>query len=432
MNLISETMRARLLATHGLAARVGRNAAWLFLGRVASNLLLVLFTALVARRMGTVGLGQYFFITSIVFVGNLASTFGTDMLIVREIAARRDFSLLRPALAIQLAISLLFVGAVLLLSHVTSGNREMVIALRLYVFSLIPLAFFTVFSSLLRGIEKMESYTLLNLANAVLLVAAALLIRPASSIVIFASLLLLVHLAVAAIAVLLALRHVPDLFRICLRPVSPMRIVIRLAAPIGVLGFLGALYQRTSVFMLTMMGGAAAVGLLAAALRPVEAVKVAHFSLLGGLFPAMSQAASVRQPTAKREFATVSKTSLGFLLFLSVSVAVIFTAFANLIVPFLFGPGFEAAIRLFMILGWMLIPISLTHYYSLLLLSDRRERPIMLSLAIGLVTLIACMFLLLPRFGLAGAGYAMVSAESVQAVILWMNWRRRHDISELS
>ncbi|MCB0035135.1 MAG: oligosaccharide flippase family protein, partial [Anaerolineales bacterium] len=71
------------------AKRIRLNSAALLAARVAQQGLVLLFTIVVARSLGEVGLGQLTFVMSVVYVGNVLSTFGLDTLLLREIAAVR-------------------------------------------------------------------------------------------------------------------------------------------------------------------------------------------------------------------------------------------------------------------------------------------------------------------------------------------------------
>src|SRR5690348_10935688 len=91
-------------------ARLGRNSLWLLAARIGTQGLAVLFTVLLARRLGANGFGEYAFMAAVIFIGNTLTTFGTDMLLIRDIAARDDFSRLPAALFLQLALSVLFIA----------------------------------------------------------------------------------------------------------------------------------------------------------------------------------------------------------------------------------------------------------------------------------------------------------------------------------
>ncbi|MCA9926088.1 MAG: oligosaccharide flippase family protein, partial [Anaerolineales bacterium] len=84
--------------------RITQNAFWLLLARLGGQALMLLFTVLVARRLGEVGLGQYAFIAAMLFVGNVFTTFGMDTYLIREIARaeREPFAPIGRALQLQL------------------------------------------------------------------------------------------------------------------------------------------------------------------------------------------------------------------------------------------------------------------------------------------------------------------------------------------
>ncbi|MEX2143375.1 MAG: oligosaccharide flippase family protein [Anaerolineales bacterium] len=413
-----------------LGARVARNSAWLFIGRLGSQAMLVLFTLILARRLGDEGLGVYAFITSVIFLGNLTSTFGTDMLIMREVAAKREGGLLASAVLIQLAIAIPFILIVLVAApYLANQSAQALSALRLYSFSLLPLAFYTVCSSALRGIERMDSFAGLNLANGLLLAGLGwVFIQPGSSIVALFAWLLTLQVAMAGLALALCARHFPRSSRAWRLSPPDLGQHVRLSAPIAALGFLGALSQRAGIFLLAGMLGAAATGWFAAALRPVEASKIIHFALLGALFPAMSQAHLGAGPD-NHSFARFFASSLTGLLVLSAAFALVFAFGADALIPLLFGPGFTPAIDLLKVLAWLLVPITVTHYLSLMLLSLRRERPILVGLAASLLLFLALATWLVPVLGALGVAWAMLAAEILQALILGFAWWRPNAFS---
>jgi O-antigen/teichoic acid export membrane protein len=152
-----------------MITRLGKNALWLFASRLATQATTVLFTVFVARQLGSASFGVYAFLSAVLFIGNMLTTFGTDMLLMREIAARRALSLLPAAMLLQLGLSLLFIlivgtGAPLF----PNQSAISVMAVRIYTLSLIPLAFYTVFTIALRGTENMGLYALLGFASAAL------------------------------------------------------------------------------------------------------------------------------------------------------------------------------------------------------------------------------------------------------------------------
>src|SRR5574341_2494220 len=184
-------------------SRLTKNSLWMILSRSIAQGLAVVFTILLARRLGSADFGAYAFIAAIIFVANALTTFGTDMLLIREIAARDDLSGLPLALFAQLVLSLIFIAAVWLFGMwIPNQNSETIFALRIYCLALIPLAFFTVFTTALRGKQFMDAYALLNIIISALQVVAVLILRE-KNLILLSSFLLSTQIAAALFAGLL-------------------------------------------------------------------------------------------------------------------------------------------------------------------------------------------------------------------------------------
>ncbi len=420
MNPNSETA---LPAVAILGRRVAKNTAWLLVGRLGSQGLAMLFAIVIARRLGSMGLGQYAFITSVIFLGNLTTTFGTDMLIIREMAAKRGLSLLPAALILQLGLSVPFIVLVYWVAPgLPNQTGEAILALRLYSLALIPLAFYSVFSSALRGVERMDSFTWLNLLNGFLLVGLGyLIIRPDTSVVSLSIVLLAVQTLCALAAAILCIAQIPGFGQVWKVTRQSLARLVTLSAPIAVLGLLGALYQRMAVYLLTIFQGAAATGSFSAALRLMEAAKIGHIALLSALFPAMAQA--THGHVDRRAFQKMFSSSLSLLLAFAVVLALVLFVFAGPLVVLLYGAEFESAVPTLKALAWVLIPVTYSYYLSLMLLAANGERFIMLALAVSTIVLVALIVLGLPRWGVAAVGWGVLIAESIQAIILLLIWR---------
>jgi hypothetical protein len=61
--------------------QLAKDSLWVLAARLCAQGALALFTILIARRLGSAGFGEYAFIASAVFIGNMLTTFGTDMLL---------------------------------------------------------------------------------------------------------------------------------------------------------------------------------------------------------------------------------------------------------------------------------------------------------------------------------------------------------------
>jgi len=422
-----------------LQTRLGLNSLWLLGSRLGSQGLLALFTILIARRLGSAGFGEYAFMAATIYIGNTLTTFGTDMLLMREIAARGDLLKLPAALLIQLALSALFAGLVWVgLATIPNLSQTTIRAVEIYSLALFPLAFYTVFTSALRGTEHMSAYALLGLAAGLMQVGLAWLL-PAADLVNLAVGLTGIQILVTGLAGLLCAAQIPNFWKAWRFSVSAVPDVLRASAPIGLLAVLGITYQKLSIGMLSILGGPGLTGWFAAALRVVEACKSAHMAVFTALYPLMARA-QARAETSR----PLQGVGAG-LLVAAALLALILNMLAAPLVNLLFGANFSAAIPALRILAWMLVPYTVNTFLNLALVAGKQEPAVALALGISLAALIGLNLWLIPRFGLSGAAWAALAAECIQAGLLLsslkkINWLKSskmkpgetHELPQLS
>ena len=393
---------------------LAKNSLWLFMARVGTQAAMVFFTVILARRLGSAGFGVYAFIAAIIFVANMLTTFGTDMSIIREIAAHDDLSQVPAALSIQLVISFALILLIWFSApYLPNQSAESILALRIYTFALIPLAFFTVFTTVLRGRQQMDAYTWLNLIGSFLQLALVFFfIHPNSSIVTLASLLLINQLAIALIGAMIFNHQIQDFWRDWKISAKDVSLLLRVSSPLAVLTVIGMAYQKLSVTMVSTISGPLMTGLFSASQRAVEAAKTGHVAIFTALYPAMAQDEneSFRLPW----ILLIVGAALG---------AVTLSALAGPLVRILFGAEYEASIPALQILAWILIPYTVSTFLTFKFIALKKETPVLRASLTSLILLAAFNLYWIPRAGLVGASGSALGAETIQAGLLLAQWR---------
>jgi len=405
--------------------RVGRNAGRLLAGRIVAQGLLVLSTALLAQRLGLAGFGGYAFVVAAVFLANVVTTFGTDMVLIREIAAGGRIGLWSAALAVQLMLSGGAVIAIWLVAPMIPGQgSEVAWALRVYVLSLVPAAVYSVCSAALRGAGRLGRHASLGVAAAGLQLAAiAVLVPPGSSIVLVSTVLLGVQAAIAALAWAAcaswaaAFRQVPGASR------SDVVGMVRATGSIGIVGLLGVAYQRAGVLVLAVAVGPAATAWFAGGSRIVEASRTGHLALFGALYPAMAEA----HGSTPEDGALAGRLAWAWRLSLlgALAIAATLLVVGPVLVRMLYGEAFAPASAGLAILALALVPSTIAGYLSLELLAAHRERSALWALFASLAVLVALLLALVPAIGWTGAAWAILGADAVQAALLLLVTSRR-------
>lgn len=412
--------------------RVSLNSFWLLAARVLSLGLGLLFSGLLARALGEAGLGQFAFISALVFVGNAASTFGLDTLLQRDVAAARASAgaKSRPPLGettsavllIQLAISAAYVAILWLVApRLPNQSPATLPALWLAALALIPLAFSTVYSAILRAYERMALYLGFTLVTAAIMAAGgALLLVAGDGLTAAAGVVLAAQTGGALAAAWLCGRSVPVRWQWAWPSRVAVRRALRLGSALAALMLLSVLYQRSGLLLLSLLGGDAAAGAYSAAARVIEALKLLPGAFFGAMFPVMARAEAVGSSiddTAQSSRRLYSRAFVG-LLAASVALAACASALAPVIVRLLFGPGYEAAASALRVMAWSLPATVVTFRLSFDLVICGRERVAATSMALTLLVSGGLTAFLIARAGLAGAAWGLVAGEVAQVLIL--------------
>ncbi|MDQ3005611.1 MAG: oligosaccharide flippase family protein [Chloroflexota bacterium] len=372
------------------------NSFWLLFSRISVQALAVVFIALVARRLEPASFGRFTFIAVIIFIGNTFTSFGTDTLLIREIArAGQITTLVVRAFTLQLWLCIFWCFATLLFRAEAP--------LLIFSLSLFPLAIVSVVSALLRAFERMDLFWGLNIVNGLTQILAALFSKDLLTLCI---LLLIGNILAAFLALQIISVLSPDFH---LFPFLDVRPIVPLVLPLAALTTLSVLSQRLGILSLSALLDETATGLFSAAARVVDAMKFGHYAILGALLPALSRRALRSSENYKMAFATL----LGLSIFLAGAV----TFFAHPIINMIFGAEYIPSVDLLTVIVWSLVPYTVSAFISVHLVVVGKE---IILLKITIVSMAFSIFLfiwLIKQYGLPGAAWATLIGEIVQATI---------------
>ena len=405
---------------------------WLLAARLVGQGLGLLFTAVLARALGQAGLGQFAFISAVVFIGNAVTTFGLDTLLIREVAASRPQQgashddaggtatqsvqqLISAVLLIQLALAAVFVAGLWLLApRLPNQTPATLPALRLAALALFPLAFSTVDSALLRAHERMAHFLLFSLTTATALALGGLALAiGGGGLTAAAAVLVLAQGAGALAAAGLARRGLPGFRRRWVWPSPPVvGRALRLGAGLAALMLLSLLYQRSGVLLLSLLEGDTAAGAYSAAARVIEALKMLPAAFFGAMFPILAQGS--RGDGSRRAY----RRAFLALLAVAVLMAAATMALAGPVLALLFGPGYESAAGALRLMAWSLPPTVVAFKLSFDLVVAGRERAAAAGMALTLLVGGGLTAWLIGGYGLMGAALGLVAGEVAQVVIL--------------
>lgn len=383
---------------------IRRNSFWLLLARISAQLLGIVFVAVTARRFGAEVFGQLAVVTALVVIGNTFTTFGTDTFMIREISQTHNTELnFSAVLGLQLVLALVWWFASMLFIR----NAPLLV----YSLALFPLAFFSIFTTLLRGAERMDLFWLLSLANGFLQILAAIFATSLQTLCLF---MLLGQILIAGIAYWVCVTPFPGLNLFPLRDFRPLVVLVW---PFAALSFIAILSQRLGILSVSAWLDNQSTGLFSAAFRLVDGLKVFHFALLGALLPNLSRRAGFARRDLTRAFLV--------LLAISLTIVLVVSIFDSLIIKTIFGARFLIAAPILQILVWSLIPYSISSVLALKFVVTHAEQTLLKATIVSLASMMFFYSWLVPTYTLIGAAWAALMGECLQAALFIFFHRTR-------
>lgn len=395
------------------ARLVARNSFWLLVGRVAVAALNLLLTVLIARYLGEAGYGQYAFIASLAYLGNTASTFGMDTLVMRS-AARDAADSSREAttaLLLQLALSAGYIAVIVIASLFWEGSRT---ALVVYLLILLPLALGTIYSALLRGVEKMALHAAYTLAGALLQVVGAGIVLWRGGDLLALALAIVAGQTGATLLASWLVRRAG--LRLTWGGISAetLQTTLKASWTLALLAILAVFFAQLPIFTLRALTDDTSIGQFSAASRLVDGSKMVPAALFGALFPPLVRGAG-RSLRYKRFFWGLVGL-FGFGVLGGVALA---TPAVRLLYD-----GYAASIPVLQILLVGLLPHLFRLRYSFELVTQGHERLALNDLALTVLVALPIYVGAVSLMGLRGAAWAVVATTALQAALHYRSKRR--------
>lgn len=401
-------------------------------GRVAGNTLAraagevlakgasLVFYVVMARKLGASDYGAFVFALALTSALLLASGFGTDELVARQVSrkpASAGFHLSNvTALKAFTGVALLAVSQVVVwIGDYPASTRLATLLVGIGAgLEVAARSWHAIFQA--RERLGLVSSCLIIQRTVTAVIGVAVLLRGGG--LIGAAWAYLIGSGVGLACAELALRRFASVRRV--RPsIAAAWALLRAGVPIGMAVLLLLVMLRVDVVLLSLLGDNAQVGFYAAGYRLVEGVQFLAWSFGAAMLPWLSRARP--GPALARGYTLGLKVNAGVLL----PLGLLFSCFAAPIVRLVYGPAFAAAAAPLTLLGGTVVLYGLQWFASTVLIA--RDSPgaiVRVGCAVAAQN-VACNLVVIPLAGARGAAaVALSSSLLLAAATVWLSSRR--------
>jgi O-antigen/teichoic acid export membrane protein len=384
--------------------------------QMVRGLLRLLFAVVVARQLGPQQLGVYAVIFALVELIAVASGSGYADYLTREAAKdqRLGWGIARQLIVLRVLVAIPLVVIVLTVLWFLGFSRGVLVAGALACLTLIPRSFSEAVQGVLRGIHQYKGYFAIESVLGITLIAGAtvLVIRHGG----------LRQAIVAEIVAATVAGFVALGFGLRFRTRETVGFsashLIKKSAVFNLYSFIGTLYDRFDVLLLSKLAGEYAAGIYSIAYRALGMTQIIAYGALYSLLPSLS-----RNSGSIDERQRIEK-ALGVLLSVAFAVVLGTMVFAGPVVKLVLGPAYADSALALKILIWAVILRYMNYALNVSLLAGGHERVFVTTSLVCLGTNIVGNLIFIPLYSWRAAAGVTIATEFV---LLIQNafWLRR-------
>jgi O-antigen/teichoic acid export membrane protein len=396
---------------------VAKNTFWLSVSNFGGRFLKATLIIYSARVLGAAGWGLFSYAVTLAGFLTLFMDPGINMILTRDAAKatpEERFKILSTAFLIKIffliwgVLIIIFVGP--LVSTLPGATALLPVIAFIMMFDTIR----EFFSSLIRGLEKMEWETGIFLfTNLAIVVFGFLFIwyRPTAKSLAWG------YAAGTGLGAVVALYTMRDYIKKIFSYFAPTLALpmIRSAWPFAIMGALGMLLTNTDILIISWMRTASDVGIFSAVIRIIQILYLIPSILQLSSLPIFARLANRDNDTFRSALERV--TSLVFLISLPMAIggAILGTQIMRLV----FGPEYAIGGLAFQILMITMIVDYPATIISAAVFAYDHQKSLIITSAIGGIGNVIFDLILIPPFGIAGSAVATLLAQTLSNAYLW-------------
>lgn len=421
-------LKTFLLTNRGMKQTLTKNTFWLSFGEIAGRILRLFIVVYAARVLGTAGWGAFSYLTSLAAVLTVFSDVGLSSVVIREAAKqpkRKDnyfstaFSL-KSFLTVLGFLIIIFIAP--LVTKIAISKTLIYLVGALFIFD--SLRRFG--SSLFRAIDRMELEALVNIITQAVIVIAgfiALIIvaSPESLAAAYA-----IGAGVGLIVTIYILREdikkiISSFDKKLLKP------ILGAAWPLSLAAIFGVLIVNIDTVIIGWFRSAEEVGLYAAAQKPIAFLYLLPALVTGAFFPVLARLANRND----ERFRHVLEKGLSLVFLLAIPIAVGLVLTAPEIINLFYGSEYAPSATPLRILALTLLVVFPVGMIINAIFAYNRQSELVPYWSAGLLIDIGLSLLLIPRWGITGAAWAVFITQVIINTLIWRRMQRINHFSVL-
>ncbi len=395
-----------------LARRTGKNLFYKSIGEISTRLLAFLFFAVIARKLGQTDFGKYSFAYSFTILCVPVIDFGLNSILVRDIAKKKEDIDIYISNINTLKIFFSFISFVIIciVSYLVGYHTTYGKVIIFMAFVAIATGLLEYITAIFNAFEAMNYEALIKFINKILLLVSAITVLYLD----FGLQGLLKAMIIASgvsvvFGLILVKIKIAQIFTVKVN-IGFIRNILYISTPIFLSAIFLLLYHQVSIILLPLFHYSnAEIGLFASSMKLVEIITAIPVLIVVSSFPILSDFMNRSKQLFLESYRQINK--LLFVIALSTTLLVLL--FSKEIILVIYGKQFVASQIIFSIMIWSFVFVFLNYLMMQSLIIVHKQNVSIYTALGALVSNVLLNVILLPKYGVIGAGFAFVITELI-------------------
>ncbi|MFA5098655.1 MAG: oligosaccharide flippase family protein [Candidatus Paceibacterota bacterium] len=410
-------IKGLLLSNTTTRQTVIKNVVWLSFSNFAGRLIRGLFIIFAARLLGAAEYGVFSYALGLAGFFTLFADIGINSILTKEISRdpKRASAYFSTSFWIKIVL-LLFTTVLLIFIAPYFSKIESAKTLLYFV------ALLTIFDNIrefinasFRAKEKMEFEALVNvLMNVAIAVIGAIVLYLSQT----AEAITISYVGSAGVGFLVAAFIARDEFKKIISAFDKNLIkpIMSLALPLAAIGLLGVFMLNIDIVMIGWFRSAQEIGYYSAGQKIIQLLYAVPAIIASALFPALSRAAGNKE---NQKATTIMERGMASIYALAIPVVIGGIILAKPLINFLYGAEYLPGVLTFQILLVTILIIFPQTLLGNMVFAYNKQNKIAIFVALASIGNIIFNYLLIPRFGIAGAALTTVIVQVMYSGLTW-------------
>lgn len=379
--------------------QIFKNNIILLIGTLTNRLTLFLLFIIIARKLGSIGFGEFYFLFSLVSIFSIFANFGMEILTVREIANNKnEINWYYPnVFLMKLFLSIISIGCIFIYLLIFDYPDEIIIAGTIAAVLVLLNTNMAHTESILRGMEKFKIVALIQIFHGMICLLIGIIVLNYTNNLIFVMIGFIMAYGIMAI-----ISNLPIYLGMNIKLMninfSRWKEILKMSYPFVLTSGLAILYYRMDILLLSKLAGDESVAWYGAASRIIENYGLIPGIFVSSIFPMLSRKFQSEQVSLER----IANLSLKYLIILSIPITIISVIDAKKIIILFYGDDYIKSVLPFQVLCIRAFSFFVTTLMGHLLFTANLQKLYMYFTLVVVIMNIILNIILIPLLGFLG------------------------------